>query len=123
MRANGWQGVTRRKKVRTTIADPDRFVRQAIRHAAQLRVGEGNPLLGNTIHRSDYAGSQYTSVRFGETLALCGLGTVGTVGDAPAAGLFVPTPSHRERERHLDGIAGSMRLSLCPQHFRRSTHS
>ena len=23
MRANGWQGVTRRKKVRTTIADPD----------------------------------------------------------------------------------------------------
>lgn len=49
----------------------DRFVRQAIRHAAQLRVNEGNPLLGNTIHHSD-AGSQYTSVRFGETLALSG---------------------------------------------------
>ena len=117
MRANGWRGVTRRKKVRTTIANPaaaraadlvkrqfrvpapnvllvadftyvrlsagafvytafaidayagrivgwtcsaskeDRFVRQAIRHAAQLRIDEGNPLLGNTIHHSD-AGSQ-----------------------------------------------------------------
>jgi transposase InsO family protein len=142
MRANGWQGVTRAKKVRTTIADPaaaraadlvkrqfrvpapnvllvadftyvrlasgvfvytafaidayagrivgwtcsaskeDRFVRQAIRHAAQLRLNEGNPLLGNTIHHSD-AGSQYTSVRFGETLALSGLvASIGTVGDA-----------------------------------------
>ena len=142
MRANGWRGVTRRKKVRTTIADPaaaraadlvkrrfrvpapnvllvadftyvrltngtfvytafaidayagrivgwtcsaskeDRFVRQAIRHAAQLRIDEGNPLLGNTIHHSD-AGSQYTSVRFGETLALSGLvASIGTVGDA-----------------------------------------
>jgi len=142
MRANGWSGVTRRKKVRTTIADPaatraadlvkrqfrvpapnvllvadftyvrlsngtfvytafaidayagrivgwtcsaskeDRFVRHAIRHAARLRVDEGNPLLGNTIHHSD-AGSQYTSVRFGETLALSGLvASIGTVGDA-----------------------------------------
>ncbi|MGV7815616.1 IS3 family transposase [Mycobacterium kansasii] len=142
MRANGWRGVTRRKKVRTTIADPaaaraadlvkrqfrvpapnvllvadftyvrlsggafvytafaidayagrivgwtcsaskeDRFVRHAIRHAAQLRIDEGNPLLGNTIHHSD-AGSQYTSVRFGETLALSGLvASIGTVGDA-----------------------------------------
>jgi putative transposase len=117
MRANGWRGVTRHKRVRTTIADPaaaraadlvkrkfrvpapnmllvadftyvrlssgvfvytafaidayagrivgwtcsaskeDRFVRRAIRHAAQLRSNEGNPLLGNTIHHSD-AGSQ-----------------------------------------------------------------
>lgn len=142
MRANGWQGVTRRRKVRTTIADPaaaraadlvrrqfrvpapnmllvadftyvrlssgvfvytafaidayagrvvgwtcsagkeDRFVRQAIRHAAQLRCNEGNPLLGNTIHHSD-AGSQYTSVRFGETLSLSGLvPSIGSVGDA-----------------------------------------
>lgn len=142
MRAHGWRGVTRRKKVPTTIADPaaaraadlvkrqfrvpasnvllvadftyvrlssgafvytafaidayagrivgwtcsvskeDRFVRQAIRHAAQLRADEGNPLLGNTIHHSD-AGSQYTSVRFGETLALSGLvASIGTVGDA-----------------------------------------
>ena len=117
MRANGWHGVTRRKKVRTTIADPsapravdlvkrqfrvaapnvlvvadftyvalasgvfvyvafvidafagrivgwecaatktDRFVRTAIRHAAQLREREGNAMSGNTIHHSD-AGSQ-----------------------------------------------------------------
>ncbi|GAT07412.1 transposase [Mycolicibacterium novocastrense] len=105
MWANGWHGITRRKKIRTTNADPtaaraadlvkrqfrvpapnvllvadftyvrlssgafvytalavdayagrivgwtcsaskeDRFVRQAIRHAAQLRLNEGNPLL------------------------------------------------------------------------------
>lgn len=142
MRANGWQGATRRRKVRTTIADPaaaraadlvkrqfrvpapsrllvadftyvrltsgsfvytafvidayagrivgwtcsaskeDRFVRRAIRHAAQLRLNEGNPLSGNTIHHSD-AGSQYTSVRLGETLALSGLiPSIGSVGDA-----------------------------------------
>lgn len=142
IRANGWQGVTRRKKVRTTIADraaahaaglvkrhlrvpapnvllvadftyarlsngafvdtafaidayagrivgwscsasqEDRFVRHAIRHAAQLRLNEGNPLLGTTIHHSD-AGSQYTSVRFVQTLALSGLmASIGTAGDA-----------------------------------------
>ncbi|QTI69866.1 IS3 family transposase [Gordonia polyisoprenivorans] len=142
MRANGWRGVTRRKKVRTTVADPaaaraadlvkrqfavpapnvlvvadftyvpladgffaytafvidafagrivgwecsrsktDRFVRTAIRHAANLREEEGNPMLGNTIHHSD-AGSQYTSVRCGETLELSGLlASIGTVGDA-----------------------------------------
>ena len=39
-------------------------------------------MLGNTIHHSD-AGSQYTSVRFGETLALSGLlPSIGTIGDA-----------------------------------------
>ncbi|MCX8559050.1 MULTISPECIES: IS3 family transposase [Mycobacteriaceae] len=142
MRDNGWRGVTRRKKVRTTIADPaagrapdlvdrqfrvetpnrllvadftyvrlaagvfvytafvidaysgrivgwtcsagksDAFVRRAIRHAAQLRHREGNPLSGSTIHHSD-AGSQYTSVRFGETLSLSGLvPSIGSVGDA-----------------------------------------
>lgn len=142
MRANGWHGVTRQKKVRTTIADPDatrppdlvdrqfrvaapsvlvvadftyvrlatgvfvytafaidayagrivgwecsvskhdRFVRSAIRQAAALRSDEGNPLGGNTIHHSD-AGSQYTSVRFGETLSLSGLTpSIGSVGDA-----------------------------------------
>ena len=38
--------------------------------------------MGNTIHHSD-AGSQYTSLRFGETLALSGLvASIGTVGDA-----------------------------------------
>jgi putative transposase len=142
MRIHGWRGVTRAKKVRTTIADPaagrapdlvdrhfgveapnvllvadftyvrlasgvfvytafvvdayagrivgwtcsagksDAFVRRAIRLAARLRSNEGNPLLGNTIHHSD-AGSQYTSVRLGETLALSGLvPSIGSVGDA-----------------------------------------
>lgn len=142
MGINGWKGVTRRKRVRTTIADPaaerapdlverkfkvpapnllivadftyvpmsvgsfvytafvidayagrivgwecsasktDRFVRTAIRHAAELRRFEGVPLSGTTIHHSD-AGSQYTSVRCGETLELSGLTpSIGTVGDA-----------------------------------------
>jgi putative transposase len=142
MRANGWRGVTRCKKVRTTIADPaagrapdlvdrhfgveapnvllvadftyvrlasgafvytafaidayagrivgwtcsagksDAFVRRAIRHAARLRLNEGNPLLGTTIHHSD-AGSQYTAIHFGETLTLSGLRpSIGSVGDA-----------------------------------------
>lgn len=142
MRANGWEGVRRRKKVRTTIADPaagrapdlvdrqfgvdapsvllvadftyvplvsggfvytafaidayagrivgwecatsktDALVRITITQAAALRAREGNPLSGNTIHHSD-AGSQYTSVRFGETLALSGLvASIGSVGDA-----------------------------------------
>ena len=142
MRTHGWRGVTRRKKVRTTIADPaagrapdlvdrqfrvpapnvllvadftyvrlssgvfvytafaidayagrivgwtcsagksDTFVRRAIRHAAELRMREGNPLSGSTIHHSD-AGSQYTSVRFGETLSLSGMvPSIGSVADA-----------------------------------------
>lgn len=142
MRVNGWQGVVRTKKVRTTEPDPDaarppdlvdrqfqvpapnvllvadftyvrlstgifvytafvidafagrivgwecagskhdRFVRSAIRQAAALRSREGNPLCGRTIHHSD-AGSQYTSVRCGETLALSGLTpSIGSVGDA-----------------------------------------
>jgi transposase InsO family protein len=117
MRAHGRRGVTPRKKVRTTIADPaatratdlvkrqvrvpapnvllvadftyvrlangafvytafaidayagrivgwtcsvsqeERFVRHAIRHAAQLRRNEGNPLLDRPIHHGD-AGSR-----------------------------------------------------------------
>lgn len=60
----------------------DLFVRRAIRHSAELRRSEGNPLSGSTIHHSD-AGSQYTSVRFGETLSLSGLvASIGSVGDA-----------------------------------------
>lgn len=57
-----------------SACNQDRFVRQAIRYAATLRSQQGNSLSGNTIHHSD-AGSQaqYTSVRFGETLALFGL--------------------------------------------------
>jgi putative transposase len=60
----------------------DASVRGAIRLAERLRSNEGNPLLSNTIHHSD-AGSQYTSVRLGETLALSGLvPSIGSVGDA-----------------------------------------
>ncbi|WP_085997852.1 IS3 family transposase [Nocardia jiangxiensis] len=142
MRANGWKGVLRRKKIRTTEPDPaaarapdlvDRqfrvpapnvllvadftyvrlatgsfaytafvidayagrilgwecstskettFVNSAIRQAAAVREREGNPLSGNTIHHSD-AGSQYTSVRLGETLLLSGMiPSIGSVGDA-----------------------------------------
>jgi putative transposase len=142
MRANGWRGVTRARRTRTTVPDlahtraPDlvnrnftaerpgrlhvadftyvpmdgggfgytafcidafagliagwdcssskqtAFVERAIRQAAALRARQGHPIGGNAIHHSD-AGSQYTSVRFAETLALAGLaGSVGSAGDA-----------------------------------------
>jgi putative transposase len=58
-----------------------RFVESALRHAAALRARQGHPI-EDAIHHSD-AGSQYTSVRFGETLSLSGLRpSVGSVGDA-----------------------------------------
>jgi putative transposase len=58
------------------------FVERAIRQAAALRRRQGHPLTGATIHHSD-AGSQYTSVRLGETLQLAGMiPSIGTVGDA-----------------------------------------
>lgn len=58
------------------------FVESAIRQAAAFRNRQGHPLAGGTIHHSD-AGSQYTAVRFGETLMLTGLTpSIGTVGDA-----------------------------------------
>lgn len=58
------------------------FVESAIRQAAAMRKREGHPLSGNTIHHSD-AGSQYTSVRFGESLMLSGMiPSIGSVGDA-----------------------------------------
>jgi putative transposase len=141
MRANGWQGVRRAKKVRTTVSDPthsraedlvdrqfrtsrpnqlvvadfthvpmaggwqaytaffiDAFadmivgwessaskrtalVESALHQAAAFRARQGNPVEG-TIHHSD-AGSQYTSVRFAESLFLAGMvPSVGSVGDA-----------------------------------------
>jgi putative transposase len=141
MHLNGWQGVRRVKKVRTTVADPkhDRapdlvkrqfrapapnrllvadftyvrmaagcfaytafvidayanrilgwecstsketaFVEAAIRQAVAVRTRDGHPI-DKVIHHSD-AGSQYTSVHFGETLQLNGmLPSIGTVGDA-----------------------------------------
>ena len=58
-----------------------RFVESAIRQAAAFRSRQGHPIDG-AIHHSD-AGSQYTSVRFGETLTLSGMRpSVGSVGDA-----------------------------------------
>lgn len=142
MRANGWQGVRRVTKVRTTVPDPaaqrapdlvdrqfavptpnrllvadftyvrlvtgvfvytafvidayagrivgwecstskhTRFVESAIRQATAFRARQGNPLAGRTIHHSD-AGSQYTSVRFAESLLLAGMiPSIGSVGDA-----------------------------------------
>ena len=58
------------------------FVERAIRQAAALRARQGHPISGRAIHHSD-AGSQYTSVRFAQTLLLAGLTPlVGTVGDA-----------------------------------------
>jgi putative transposase len=56
-------------------------VESAIRQAAALRARQGHPING-AIHHSA-AGSQYTSVRFGETLTLSGLrSSIGSVGDA-----------------------------------------
>jgi putative transposase len=142
MRANGWQGVRRVKKHRTTVPDPaaarapdlvdrqfrvpapnrlvvadftyvrlatgvfcytafvidafagrivgwecsmskqTRFVESAIRQAAAFRARQGRPIEGDTIHHSD-AGSQYTSVHFGEQLLLAGMiPSIGSVGDA-----------------------------------------
>jgi putative transposase len=141
MRAHGWRGITRARKVRSTVPDPAHtrapdlvkrnfkasrpgqlhvadftyvplhgggfgytafcidafagliagwecslsketaFVQKAIGQAAALRARQGHPLQ-DAIHHSD-AGSQYTSVRFAETLMLAGLaGSVGSVGDA-----------------------------------------
>ena len=58
------------------------FVERAIGQAAAVRARQGHPIGGAAIHHSD-AGSQYTSVRFAETLLLAGLtGSVGSVGDA-----------------------------------------
>jgi transposase InsO family protein len=58
-----------------------RFVESAIRQAAARRSRQGHPIDG-AIHHSD-AGSQYTSVRFGEKLSLSDLRpSIGSVGDA-----------------------------------------
>ena len=65
-----------------SVSKETEFVERAIGQAAVLRLREGNPLQGGTIHHSD-AGSQDISVRFAETLLLEGLTpSIGTVGDA-----------------------------------------
>jgi putative transposase len=58
------------------------FVESAIRQAVAYRRRQGRPLGEGAIHHSD-AGSQYTSVHFGQTLFLEGLTpSIGSVGDA-----------------------------------------
>jgi putative transposase len=65
-----------------SVSKTTAFIQRAIRQAAAQLARLGHPLAGRAIHHSD-AGSQYTSLRFTETLMLAGLnGSIGTVGDA-----------------------------------------
>jgi putative transposase len=58
------------------------FVEECLRMALWRRDQTGRPVLPGMIHHSD-AGSQYTSIRFTETIALEGLvASIGSVGDA-----------------------------------------
>lgn len=142
MRRNGWHGVRRQKRVRTTVADPtaDRapdlvnrqfrvpapnqllvadftyvpmapggfcytafvtdayaglvvgwecstsqhtaLVEAALQQARAFRSRQQHPMLASTIHHSD-AGSQYTAIRFAESLLLAGIRpSIGSVADA-----------------------------------------
>lgn len=69
----GWQA--------STIKDTP-FVEACLQMALWRRDHTGRPVLPGMIHHSD-AGSQYTSIRFTETVALEGLAaSIGSVGDA-----------------------------------------
>jgi putative transposase len=58
------------------------FVEQCLKMALWRRERTGRPVTPGMIHHSD-AGSQYTSIRFTETLALEGLSaSIGSIGDA-----------------------------------------
>ena len=58
------------------------FVERCLKMALWRRDHTGRPVLPGMIHHSD-AGSQYTSIRFTETVALAGLvASIGSVGDA-----------------------------------------
>ncbi len=58
------------------------FVEACLRMALWRRDHSGRPVTAGLIHHSD-AGSQYTSIRFTETVALAGLvASIGSVGDA-----------------------------------------
>ena len=81
------------------------FVERAIRQAAALRARQGHPLGDGAVHHSD-AGSQYTSVRFAETLLLEGLTpSVGTVGDALDNALAETTVGPVQDRVHPRGLA------------------
>ncbi len=72
------------------------FVESAIRQAVAFRSRQGHPLAGGTIHHSD-AGSQYTAVRFSETLMSAGLTpSIGTVGDALDCETVLRRPSRSD---------------------------
>jgi putative transposase len=78
------------------------FVQRAVRQAAAFRRRQGRPLDGG-IHHSD-AGSQYTAVRFTETLQLTGLlPSIGTVGDAYDNALAETTMGLYKTECTRDG--------------------
>jgi putative transposase len=78
------------------------FVQRAVRQAAAFRRRQGRPLDGG-IHHSD-AGSQYTAVRFAETLQLAGLlPSIGTVGDAYDNALAETTMGLYKTECTRDG--------------------
>jgi len=65
----------------STVEDTN-FVEACLRMALWRRDQTGRPIEAGMIHHSD-AGSQYTSIRFTETVALEGLtASIGTVGDA-----------------------------------------
>lgn len=69
----GWSASTRKDVA---------FVEECLRMALWRRDHAGRPVPPGMIHHSD-AGSQYTSIRFTETVALEGLSaSIGTVGDA-----------------------------------------
>jgi len=58
------------------------FIESAVIQGTEYRKMRGQQIAGYAIHHSD-AGSQYTSIHFGETLMLEGLTpSIGTVGDA-----------------------------------------
>ena len=89
------------------------FVERAIRQAAAWRARQGHPLDGPAIHHSD-AGSQYTSIRFAETLLLAGLtGSVGSVGDAYDNALAETTMGLYKTECVRDGPAIGPGPSMC----------
>jgi putative transposase len=101
-----------------------RFVESAIRQAAALRFRQGHPIDG-AIHHSD-ARSQYTSVRFGETLSLSGLQpSVGSVGDAYDCRRRDDQRAVQER-MHPCGLPVSPRATTHPRrrriHHRRLRH-
>jgi putative transposase len=65
-----------------SLGKETRFVQRAVRQACDQLRRLGHPVTLGTIHHAD-AGSQYTSLRFAQTLMLEGLaGSTGSVGDA-----------------------------------------